>query len=176
MNSWKSVEFSAWRPPLMMLSIGTGRVIFAPGPRCLYRGTFLLFAAARATAIERPSMALAPILDLSGVPSTSKISLSMDAWSRADLPMIAGARCFVTFSTAFSTPLPPKRSGSPSRSSSASKAPVLAPDGTRALPLALSESSTSTSTVGLPLESRTSLAMTLDILLTRYPSNGAASC
>ena len=60
--------------------------------------------------------------------------------------------------TAFSTPLPPNRSLSPSRSSTASCAPVDAPDGTAARPVAPSARSTSTSTVGLPRLSRISRA------------------
>ena len=71
-----------------------------------------------------------------------------------------------TFSTAFRTPRPLYRLGSPSRSSTASFAPVDAPDGTSALPQEPSSRLTSTSTVGLPLESRTSLALMLAMLLT----------
>ena len=48
----------------------------------------------------------------------------------------------------------------PSRSSTASKAPVEAPLGTAARPNAPSSRSTSTSTVGLPRESRISRAPT----------------
>src|SRR5438552_1265634 len=61
-----------------------------------------------------------------------------------------------TASTALSTPLPRKRALSPSRSSTASCAPVEAPDGTAARPRAPSSSTTSTSTVGLPRLSRIS--------------------
>ncbi|CAK7288054.1 hypothetical protein SGPA1_51020 [Streptomyces misionensis JCM 4497] len=50
--------------------------------------------------------------------------------------------------------------GSPSRSSMASKAPVEAPDGTAARPVLPSSRPTSTSTVGLPRESRISRATT----------------
>src|SRR4051794_20195787 len=60
--------------------------------------------------------------------------------------------------TAFSTPLPRYRPLSPSRSSSASNAPVEAPEGTAARPTVPSSSPTSTSTVGLPRESRISRA------------------
>ena len=59
----------------------------------------------------------------------------------------------LTFATAFVTPLPP-HSEPPSRSSTASCTPVDAPDGTAARPTAPDASSTSTSTVGLPRESR----------------------
>ena len=53
-------------------------------------------------------------------------------------------------------PLPPKRPLSPSRSSTASWAPVEAPDGTAARPTEPSARTTSTSMVGLPRELRNS--------------------
>ena len=62
-------------------------------------------------------------------------------------------------STAFETPLPRKRVLSPSRSSMASFSPVLAPEGTAARPTVPSLRMTSTSTVGLPRESRISRAL-----------------
>src|SRR5947207_15432844 len=65
-----------------------------------------------------------------------------------------------TFLTASSTPLPPKRLPSPSRSSTASCSPVEAPLGTAAVPLAPLARVTSHSTVGLPRESRISRAWT----------------
>src|SRR6266480_786568 len=61
-----------------------------------------------------------------------------------------------TAPTALSTPLPRYRDLSPSRSSTASCAPVEAPDGTAARPIEPSSSTTSTSTVGLPRLSRIS--------------------
>jgi len=60
--------------------------------------------------------------------------------------------------TALRTPLPPKRALSSSRSSRASWTPVDAPEGTAARPKAPSSRTTSTSTVGLPRESRISRA------------------
>ena len=33
MNSWRSIELSAWTPPLMTLSIGTGSVVASAPPR-----------------------------------------------------------------------------------------------------------------------------------------------
>src|SRR5262249_26318068 len=57
------------------------------------------------------------------------------------------------------TPLPRYRSGSLSRFSLASCAPVEAPEGTAARPLAPSSRMTSTSTVGLPRLSRISRPM-----------------
>src|SRR5881227_944632 len=59
----------------------------------------------------------------------------------------------LTFATACMTALPPYASP-PSRSSTASCAPVDAPDGTAARPRAPLSSRTSTSSVGLPRESR----------------------
>ena len=69
------------------------------------------------------------------------------------MPLTASASSPFTFSTAFDTPLPAQRSP-PSRSSTASNSPVEAPEGTAARPAAPDFSSTSTSTVGLPRESR----------------------
>src|SRR5579862_7179631 len=65
----------------------------------------------------------------------------------------------LTLATAFCTPLPPYRFESPSRSSSASCAPVDAPEGTAARPQAPPVRRTSTSMVGLPRESRISRAL-----------------
>ena len=69
--------------------------------------------------------------------------------------------------TAFSTPLPPYLF-SPSRNSCASNAPVDAPDGTPALERVPSERPISTSTVGLPRESRISRAITFSIVATNF--------
>src|SRR3712207_1375854 len=66
-------------------------------------------------------------------------------------------------STAWVTPLPPYRSP-PSRSSTASKAPVEAPLGTAARAIVPSSRATSTSTVGFPRESRISRAPTASML------------
>src|SRR5947208_11089899 len=71
-----------------------------------------------------------------------------------------------TAPTALSTPLPPYRALSPSRSSTASNAPVEAPLGTAAWASVPSSSATSTSTVGLPRESRISRAPTASMLAT----------
>src|SRR5439155_4726496 len=69
----------------------------------------------------------------------------------------------MTLATACRTPLPWYRPGSASRSSSASCSPVDAPLGTAARPSAPSSSTTSTSTVGFPRESRISRAETAPI-------------
>ncbi len=50
------------------------------------------------------------------------------------MPITSGAITSVTLSTALRTPLPPYRAGSPSRSSTASCTPVLAPLGMMAWP------------------------------------------
>ena len=60
--------------------------------------------------------------------------------------------------------MPLKRDLSPSRSSLASYFPVLAPEGTAAIPIVPSSSSTATSSVGLPRESSISLALTVFIV------------
>ena len=66
----------------------------------------------------------------------------------------------LTFSTAFCTPFPKNLSFSPSLNSTASKLPVDAPDGTIAMPEKPPSTTTSTCTVGFPLESNTSKAFT----------------
>src|SRR5579862_4931230 len=65
--------------------------------------------------------------------------------------------------TALRTPLPPYRALSPSRFSTASCAPVDAPDGTIASSTAPKLVATDTATVGLPRESSTSRARTLSM-------------
>src|SRR2546430_13953191 len=71
----------------------------------------------------------------------------------------------LTFFTASSTPLPPNRFWSPSRSSTASCSAVEAPHGTAARPAAPLERVTSASMVGLPRLSRISRARTEMIVL-----------
>src|SRR5688500_16346771 len=75
----------------------------------------------------------------------------------------------LTASMAFRTPLPPKRLLSPSRSSTASRVPVEAPDGTAARPVAPLSRTTSTSTVGFPRLSRISRPRTLVIVVMTDP-------
>src|ERR1700683_2886686 len=73
MNSWGSTELSAWAPPLRMFIMGTGRIVADVSveyfERYLYSGWPEAAAAARAAAMETARMALAPKLDLLGVPS-----------------------------------------------------------------------------------------------------------
>src|SRR5260221_6316741 len=125
-------------------------------------------ALARATAIDTPSSAFAPSRPLLGVPSSAIIAPSTARWSAA-FPVSAAAISPFTFATAFRTPLPPYRRVSPSRSSSASRTPVDAPDGTAARPITPPSSVTSTSTVGFPRESRISLPCTVAIF-TKSPN------
>src|SRR5262245_65192111 len=89
----------------------------------------------------------------------------MKLCSEASRPMMDSEISVLMCSTALSTPLPPYRVLSPSRSSSASREPVEAPDGTAARPMTPDSSNTSASTVGLPRESRVSLATTSTIEL-----------
>ena len=169
MNSWKSTVLSAWEPPLRMFIIGVGRILPFTPPRYWKSGRPTESAAALATAMETPRIAFAPSLPLLGVPSRSIRYWSRPTWSNASHPMISSAMISLTFSTAFRVPLPRYLSLSPSLSSTASCTPVDAPDGTIALPSAPSSRSTSTSTVGLPLESRTSLAITSSINAILFP-------
>src|SRR5918996_1413212 len=104
------------------------------------------------------SMALAPSFDLSSVPSSSSMTRSTSRWSSASTSARAGPITSSTCRHASSTPFPPNRLASPSRSSTASCSPVEAPDGTAARPVAPSASTTSASTVGFPRESSTSRA------------------
>ena len=119
-------------------------------------------------------MALAPSLLFVGVPSSSSILLSIARWLNTLSPMSAGAIILLTFSTALRVPLPRYLFLSPSRSSSASFSPVLAPEGTAARPKTPFSRTTSTSTVGLPRESRISrptiflIVISLKLKITRY--------
>src|SRR6266853_6703374 len=81
------------------------------------------------------------------------------------MPSSRGPMTSFTFFTASSTPLPPNRFGSPSRSSTASCSPVEAPLGTAARPAAPLDRVTSASMVALPRLSRISRARTEMIVL-----------
>src|SRR5215469_15222853 len=110
--------------------------------------------------MDTPMMAFAPIRDLPGVPSKSISAWSTSRWSSASWPRIASRNSSsLRLSTARVTPLPPY-SLPPSRSSTASNAPVDAPLGTPARPKDPSSRTTSTSRVGFPRESRICLACT----------------
>src|SRR5690606_2998475 len=122
-------------------------------------------ALALAQARLTPRMALAPSRPLLAVPSRPIRASSMRRWSSASMPLRASKISPLTASTALPTPLPPHRSLSPSRSSTASWAPVDAPEGTAARPKLPSSSVTSASRVGLPRLSRISRAWMLAILV-----------
>src|SRR5207248_6975456 len=124
---------------------------------------------AGAAASGTPGFALAPRRDLLGVPSSSIIASSSARWSEASIPVTASAISPRALATARATPFPCQR-GPPSRSSTASKRPVEAPEGTAARPRAPERSPTSTSTVGLPRLSSTWRASTRAISLTRATS------
>ncbi len=87
--------------------MGTGSVQAATPPRYWKRSSPADAAAAFATAIETPRIALAPRCSFDGVPSFSIILWSMPRWKRASSPLDSGARTCLRFRTAWSTPLPP---------------------------------------------------------------------
>src|SRR5882724_5405552 len=115
-------------------------------------------------------MALAPRRLLFGVPSSVIIVSSILTCASASMPPTASKISPLTASTALRTPLPRYRALSPSRSSTASCAPVEAPDGTAARPSAPSSSTTSTSTVGLPRLSKISrpIMSTMAVMVSRF--------
>ena len=155
MNSWKSTLLSACAPPLSTFIIGTGR-------------TWSRLGAAedsgRAAGPPRPRRPARPparrrgsrwrrAATCSGSRRARSGSRSIAPCSAARAPSSASAISPLTLATARATPLPPQASP-PSRSSTASNSPVEAPEGTAARPRAPESSTTSTSTVGLPRESR----------------------
>ena len=146
-----------------MFIIGTGIVFALAPPIYLYNSIPKDSAAAFATAKDTPNVALAPNLPLLSVPSNSISALSIAGWSYAFIPSNSGAIIVFTFCTAFNTPFPIYLDESPSLNSTASNAPVEAPDGTIATPTEPSINSTVTCTVGFPLESNTSKASMLSI-------------
>src|SRR6266704_6014445 len=158
MNSWKSREFSACRPPLMTFIMGTGSRYDDAPPRYWYSGMPMAEAVARAAAIETPSMALAPSFDLFSVPSSAINAASTVSCGVASERSRRSRIAVLTFEMALRTPLPPYRATSPSRSSRASYRPVEAPDGTEAMPQCPLSSFMTTRSVGLPRESRISKA------------------
>ena len=162
-NSCKSTAESACAPPFKIFIIGKGNSLAFTPPKYLYRGCPKASAAALATARETPKIAFAPSLPLLGVPSNSIINLSIATWFKASIPKRASLISVFTLFTAFKTPFPRYLDLSSSLSSTASWLPVEAPDGTAALPLAPHSNTTSTSTVGFPLESKISLPITSTI-------------
>jgi len=69
MNSWKSIEFWAWAPPLTTFIIGTGRTCASTPPIQRKSERPASAAAALAAANETPRIAFAPSRALFGVPS-----------------------------------------------------------------------------------------------------------
>ena len=113
--------------------------------------------------METPNIALAPSLALLSVPSISISFLSIFTCSYTFIPSISLAIFLFTFCTACNTPLPKYLSLLSSRNSTASKLPVEAPDGTIATPVKPPSVTTSTCTVGFPLESNISIAFMFSI-------------
>ena len=166
MNSWKSTELSACAPPLRTFIIGTGSTRAASPPEvapqrlALLRGGRLGRGRARRRGSRwRPG----------GPCSACRRGRSARGRARPGRARrgraTASAISPLTLATACVTPLPSQASP-PSRSSVASNSPVEAPEGTAARPFAPDRSSTSTSTVGLPRESRIWRAWTVSIWLT----------
>ena len=146
-----------------MFIIGTGNVLALTPPIYSYNSWPKEAAAAFAQARDTPNVAFAPNTPLLSVPSKSISILSIATWSYTFIPSNFGAIIELTLSTAFRTPFPIYLDLSPSLNSTASKLPVDAPDGTIATPTEPSNVTTSTCTVGFPLESNTSSASTLSI-------------
>ena len=107
MNSWKSIEFAAWTPPLITFSIGTGSVRPSSPPRWRWREKPSCAAAAFADASETPRIAFAPSRPLFGVPSSAISASSRARWSSASMPTTAAAISPSTLATAWVTALPP---------------------------------------------------------------------
>ena len=143
--------------PDAKVNLNTGFVEASPrldyAVRFAQAGTYYLWVRAIGPNVGGDSLHLG----LDGAPqaTSDRVSgfTSSWRWSRTSRPMIWGAIWSLTLSTALPTPLPPKGLP-PSRSSTASCSPVLAPLGTAALPTVPVSVVTSTSTVGLPRESR----------------------
>ena len=107
MNSCRSIELSAWTPPLITFSIGTGSVVAPSPPRWRKSETPASAAAAFALASETPRIALAPRRPLFGVPSSSISARSSRFLVRSRRARAtASAISPLTFATALETPLP----------------------------------------------------------------------
>ena len=107
MNSWKSSAFAACAPPLSTLKCGTGiRGVTPSGASHRHSGVPAVAARARASAIEVPTVALAPSRPLFAVPSRSIIAWSASASEVQDRPRSRPAISVFTAPTAPRTPLP----------------------------------------------------------------------
>jgi hypothetical protein len=100
MNSCMSRLLLACAPPLMTFIIGTGRLHAAGAAEVAVQRQAGFFGAARATAIETASMALAPRRLLFSVPSRSIRVLSRKACSSASRPSTASEISVLMCSTA----------------------------------------------------------------------------
>src|SRR5690348_9739937 len=90
MNSWKSSELGACTPPLSTLKCGTGREGWTPtGVIHCHSGRPAEAASARASAIEVPTVALAPSRLLFAVPSRPIMAWSASASEVQDIPAAA---------------------------------------------------------------------------------------
>ncbi len=101
----------------------------------------------------------APNRTLFAVPSAAIIAASTSASDDHDRPCRRSASSVSTLCTARSTPAPANRAGSPSRSSTASRVPVEASEGTLPEAVASSPNVTGTVRVGRPRESSISSAV-----------------
>ena len=72
-----STVLSAWLPPFKIFIIGTGISGLLLIDKYSYKGQLFTFAAALQAAIDTPSVAFAPSLDLLSVPSSSIIISSI---------------------------------------------------------------------------------------------------
>ncbi len=135
MNSWKSIGASECAPPLMTFAIGTGSTFAFGPPRYLNSGWSERGGGGFGVGERDGENGVRAELGF----RFRAVELEHGARPRSigrtrPAPMSLGAITFVTFLTAFCTPLPRKRFLSPSRSSMASCSPVLAPQGTAARP------------------------------------------
>ena len=172
-KSWNASAASACSPPLMMFTIGSGRS--PPPPRCRQSGIPCDAAAARATAVEtarsgvrpEPRLVLAPVeLDEKRVEPRLVERARAEALpgrsSRARSRPRRGRRCHRS--------APGRRPGARVPRAGRSRLPT----GTLERARVPSESSSSTSTVGRPPESRISRARTAEIVA-RHRSASATS-
>src|SRR3989344_4038464 len=144
---------------VFIFSIAPGKEPFISSAIYEYKGKLTVLAAALQTASETDRIALAPKTDLLLDPSRSCIVLSIRPCLTISKPLSLGAITRLTLSTAFVTPIPPYRLASSSLSSTASYLPTDAPDGTEATADISFDRVTVVSTVGLPRESRISIAV-----------------
>ena len=161
MNSWKTIGAPECSPPLITLKKGMGSVSAeaAGRPASVARyacsGSLAACAPARLSAMDTARMALAPSFafvhpfSVCEPSSFCTIRSSAARCASTSWPTSAGASTLLMLTTACVTPLP-WYAAPPSRSSSASKMPVLAPDGATPKKERPSDVKSSASTVGFP--------------------------